>query len=124
MDPLGFGLENFGPTGRWRANYPVIDENGIFNPEGSPVDAAGQLPSGEKFSGPAELKSLILARKDEFLRHFVRKMFGYALGRELNKADDCAINDTLKALAENGYRSSILIEQIVQSYPFQHRFRP
>jgi hypothetical protein len=123
MDPLGFGLENFGPTGRWRTNYPMLEEDGRLNPEGPAVDAAGELPSGDKFTGPAELKSLILARKDEFLRHFVRKMFGYALGRELNKADDCAVSDTLKALAENGYRSSILVEQIVASYPFQHRFR-
>ena len=92
-------------------------------PMGPTVDASGTLPSGEKFAGPAELKTLILARKDEFLRHFVRKMFGYALGRELNKADDCAVADTLKALAENQYRSSVLVDRIVQSYPFQHRFR-
>jgi Protein of unknown function (DUF1585) len=50
-------------------------------------------------------------------------MFGYALGRELNKADDCAVTATLKALAENQYRSSVLIDMVVKSYPFQHRFR-
>ncbi|HTU25954.1 MAG TPA: DUF1588 domain-containing protein, partial [Pirellulales bacterium] len=122
MDPLGFGLENFGPTGRWRSNYPEMTDTGL-NPDGPPVDASGALPSGEKFAGPAELKALILARKDEFLRHFVRKMFGYALGRELNKADDCAIADTLKALADGGYRSSVLVGQVIGSYPFQHRYR-
>jgi hypothetical protein len=122
MDPLGFGLENFGPTGRWRTNYPEVQEGGI-NPDGPLVDASGVLPSGEKFAGPAELKALILARKEEFLRHFVRKMFGYALGRELNKADDCAVAATLKALSENQYRASVLIDMVVQSYPFQHRFR-
>ncbi|HEY1785054.1 MAG TPA: DUF1585 domain-containing protein, partial [Pirellulales bacterium] len=61
-------------------------------------------------------------RKDEFLRHFVRKMFGYALGRELNKADDCAVAATLKALSENQYRASVLVDSVVESYPFQHRF--
>jgi cytochrome c553 len=122
MDPLGFGLENFGPTGRWRTKYPVVGDTG-FDPDGPDVDASGSLPSGENFVGPAELKALILARKDEFLRHFVRKVFGYALGRELNKADDCAVADTLKALAENQYRSSVLVDRVVQSYPFQHRFR-
>ncbi len=122
MDPLGFGLENFGPTGRWRTNYPVVGDSG-FDPDGPAVDASGTLPSGEKFVGAAELKALILARKDEFLRHFVRKMYGYTLGRELNKSDECAVTDTIKALTENGYRASVLVDTVVQSYPFQHRFR-
>jgi hypothetical protein len=40
MDPLGFGLENFDPVGRWRTEH-----------EGKPIDSVGVLPSGEKFEG-------------------------------------------------------------------------
>src|SRR6185295_14080855 len=43
MDPIGFGLENFDPTGKWRDQ--------IAN---QPVDASGVLTSGEKFNGAAE----------------------------------------------------------------------
>lgn len=111
MDPLGFGLENFDAIGRWRNEA-----------EGHPVDAVGKLPSGETFSGPEELKQVLLKRQDEFQRHFIRKLLGFALGRSLNKFDDCVIDDCMKALAENEMRSAVIIEVIASSYPFQHRY--
>ena len=49
MDPLGVGLENFDPLGRWRAEQ-----------DGQPIDSTGVLPTGEKFNGPVELKKLLL----------------------------------------------------------------
>ena len=111
MDPLGFGLENFDPIGRWRTQD-----------DGRPVDALGQLPSGEKFDSPAQLKKVLMARKDEVMVHLTRKMLGYALGRGLNKFDQCVVDDSLKALKADGYRSSAMIETIAVSYPFQHRY--
>ncbi len=111
MDPLGFGLENFDPVGRWRTAVA-----------GEPVDAHGELPSGEKFSGPAELRHALMQRRQEFLRTFCRKMLGYALGRGLDRFDDCVINDCLKALEANDDHSSLLFEQIVLSVPFRYRY--
>jgi mono/diheme cytochrome c family protein len=113
MDPLGFALENFDVLGRWR------DQD-----RDQPIDAKGTLSSGETFSGPAGLKSVLMARKDEVIRHLVKKMVGFAYGRELNRFDDCVVDKTLKALQENNYRASVLVEQIATSYPFQHRFYP
>ena len=95
MDPLGFGLENFDLLGRWRELA-----------DGLPIDASGKLPSGEAFQGPEELKQVLMRRSDEFENHFVRKMIGFALGRELNKFDDCVIEDCLKAAANS--RASIV----------------
>ncbi|QDT71032.1 DUF1592 domain-containing protein [Lacipirellula limnantheis] len=111
MDPLGFGLECFDPTGRWR-----------HHTAGQPVDSSGTLPDGQTFSGPAELKQVLLARRGEFLNNLARKMLGYALGRSLSKFDDCVVRETVKALEANECRSSVLIEQIAMSYPFRHRY--
>lgn len=111
MDPLGFGLENFDPIGRFRS------EQG-----GKPIDAIGELPSGEKFSGPRELRAVLLKRKTEFLRTLSRKMLGYALGRQLYRFDDCVLDDALKALEADHYKASILPERIALSYPFRHRY--
>lgn len=111
MDPLGFGLENFDAIGRWRR----VDHD-------LPIDATGRLPSGESFDGPEQLKAILLNRSAEFERHFIRKLLGFALGRELNKFDLCVVDDCIKALKDNGGRSRVLIEKIALSYPFQHRF--
>ena len=56
------------------------------------------------------------------MNHLTRKMLGYALGRGLNKFDTCVVVDSLKALKADGYRSFAMIETIVLSYPFQHRY--
>jgi hypothetical protein len=54
IDPIGFGLENFDPIGRWRK----VDGN-------KPIDATGVLPDGRTFNGPSELKQRLV--KDELL---------------------------------------------------------
>lgn len=113
MDPLGFGLENFDVLGRWRDTD-----------RGHPIDAQGTLPSGQTFTGPAGLKTLLLERKDDIIKHLVRKMTGYAFGRELNQFDQCVVNRAMEALQKNDYRSSVLVEQIAMSFPFRHRFYP
>jgi len=111
MDPLGFGLENFDPIGRWRDSD--LDQ---------PIDASGVLPTGEAFSGPGELKAILLAQKGAFAHNLSKKMLGYALGRSLTRYDTCVINDSVAALEANDYRPSALINTIILSYPFQHRY--
>lgn len=111
MDPLGFGMENFDVLGRWREAD-----------DGSRIDATGTLPSGQTFTGPTGLKQVLLLRKDDIVRHFARKLTGYAYGRELNHFDNCVINRAMETLKKNNYRSSLLVEEIALSFPFRHRF--
>ena len=82
MDPLGFGMEAFDVLGRYRATEG-----------GQAVDASGVLPSGERFNGPAELKEILLRRRDQVMQHLVRKLTGYAFGRELNKFDEFVLRE-------------------------------
>ena len=110
MDPLGFGLENFDPIGAWR------DRN-----TNAAVDASGQLVSGEKFTGPAELKSLLLERKDAFVRTLTEKLLAYALGRGLEAADWITVREISAAVAADHYRIQRLILEVTRSYPFLYR---
>jgi hypothetical protein len=111
MDPLGFGLENYDPIGRWR-----VDQGGL------PIDAVGALPSGETFNGPQDLKAILLQRKDGFARNLSRKMLGYALGRSLTKFDECVVNDCVAVLQQQEYRPLGMITKIVLSHPFRYRY--
>jgi hypothetical protein len=110
IDPIGFGLENYDLMGRWRTEEA-----------GKPIDAEGQLPDGAKFNGPAELKQVLLARKDEFVRHLTTKMLGYALGRGLTVEDRCTVEEIVRKVKEGEYRSHELVVGIVSSVPFRYR---
>lgn len=110
MDPIGLGLENFDWMGRWRDK----------DDDGSPVDASGALPSGEKFNGPLELRALLMKRKEEFSRQITSKLLGYALGRGLQDGDQCTVQKLMDTMAKNGYQTRTLIRDIVLSTPFRN----
>lgn len=109
IDPLGFALENFDAIGRWR------DEDG-----GKPVDTSSELADGTKFAGPDELRTILLERKDLFIRNLTNKMLGYALGRGLTLKDSCTVDSIVAQLKQNDYRAQTLIEAIVLSVPFRY----
>jgi hypothetical protein len=111
MDALGFGFENFDAIGAWR------DQDGQFA-----INASGSLPGNQQFSGPAELRRLILAdRRDQFVRCLTEKMLIYALGRELSAADECEVRRIGERMAADGYHLHTLVREIVGSLPFQQR---
>jgi hypothetical protein len=112
MDPLGFALENFDATGKWR----TLDIDGV-----SAIDASGALPDGTKFSGPAELRKLLLGRTDQFMNTLIQKMLTYSLGRGVEYYDAPAIRGIRRVAAQSGYRWSAIITGIVKSTPFQMR---
>ena len=114
IDPIGFGLENFDWLGRWRETAE----------DGKPVNTHGVLPSGESFDSPAELRRVLLSKKDEFLRNFVRKVLGYALGRSLDDADQCLVQRLADRLGEDDYRARTLIREVVLSTPFRYKQGP
>ncbi len=111
MDPLGFGLENYDGIGGWR------DKDGEFA-----IDASGELPNGQTFSGPQELKQVLKARQDDFLRCLAEKMLTYGLGRGVEYSDRCTVRDIAAAMAANDYKFSSLILAVVQSDAFQKAF--
>jgi len=111
MDPLGFGLENFDAIGRWRTTDST----------GKPVDAVGKLSTGETFTGPRELKKVLLKRKDDFTRAMTEKMLAYALGRGLETYDQAVIKRITDAVMKDGYRSTTLVAEVAKSYPMRWR---
>jgi hypothetical protein len=111
MDPIGFGLENFDGIGAWR------EQDG-----GADINPAGDLVSGEKFSGPADLRRILLHKKSgDFVRCISEKMLTYALGRGLEYYDKCAIEQISKNVTAKGYKFSVLVGEIARSVPFQMR---
>lgn len=111
IDPPGFALENFDPIGRWRTKYPG----------GKPIDASGQLPSGEKFSDIVGLREALLQHKADFTRTLTQKLLTYACGRKFDAADRPQVEAIATKVGDqrNGLRD--LVEFIVQSEAFRKR---
>jgi hypothetical protein len=107
MDPLGFGLENFDPVGKWRTTYGK-----------APVDAVGVMHDGSTFNGPAELKQLLLKEKEKIARNFSSKLLSYALGRSTLFTDEPALRKLDACLLQNNFDPQLFLIEIVKSYPF------
>jgi cytochrome c553 len=110
IDPIGFGLENFDWMGRWRDTEA----------NGQPVDASGVMPSGERFNGAAELRQILVQRKDDFVRHLTGKTLGYALGRGIQDRDHCTVQRIGEVLRKENYSARALIREVVLSVPFRN----
>lgn len=110
MDPIGFVFENYDAVGAFRT------KDGEF-----PVETAGELPDGAKFSGPEEFKLVLRDRKQQFSRCLLEKLLIYALGRGLEFYDRPVIDRMHSAVAAADYKFSGLVLQIVQSEPFCQR---
>jgi len=110
IDPLGFALENFDATGKFR----VLDS-------GSPVDPSGALADGTTFNGPVEFRKALLSHQDAFLDNMTVKLLTYALGRGVETYDMPAVRRIIREAAAADYRWSALITGIVKSMPFQMR---
>ncbi len=110
MDGLGFGLENFDAIGAFRTK----DGDAA-------IDSSGELPGGVTFAGPAELKQVLLAKKDLYVKCLTEKLLTYALGRGLEYYDRRSVEKIAAATAKNNYRFSALVSELVQSDPFRLR---
>ena len=113
IDPLGFGLDGFDAIGRWRTMK-----------DGIPVDTSGALPDGTKFNSPAQLKKILLSRKEEFVRHAVDKFIAYALGRQLTPYDRVLSRRVTEKVVKDDGSIQTLILELVKSETFLNRRNP
>jgi mono/diheme cytochrome c family protein len=75
MDALGFALEHYDAIGRHRQRD-----------QGGDIDASGELPDGTHLAGLADLKRVVAA-DPAFAETVARKLFVYAVGRDLRPID-------------------------------------
>jgi hypothetical protein len=110
MDTLGFALENYDGTGKWR------DRDGKF-----PIEPGGTLPNGKSFNTPAELRAVLAGDMREFTHCLTEKMMTYALGRGLQRFDRRTVDQAAKAVAADEYRFQTMVFEVVRSLPFQNK---
>jgi hypothetical protein len=108
MDPIGFSLENFDNTGKWR----TLDGK-------TPIDASGVMVDGSRLNGPATLRQALVGHADVFAGVFAERLLTYAAGRGLRPQDMPTVRAITRAAAQNNYRFSSFVLEVVRSAPFQ-----
>jgi len=113
MDPLGFALENFDATGKWRDRDRFA---------GTVIDSSGELPDGTPLKGPDDLRNALLRRPEQFVQTFTERLLMYAMGRKLEYYDMPTVRRIVRGAAHDNYKFSALVQAIVQSEEFKkHR---
>ena len=115
MDPLGFALENFDATGRWRDRDRYA---------GVAIDAAGKLPDGTPVNSPDDVRNALLRKPEQFAQTFTEGLLTYATGRKLEPSDMPTVRRIVHGAAASDYRFSTIVQAIVKSDQFQLKATP
>ena len=108
IDPLGFPLEHFDSTGRWRGKYA----------DGKDVYDSGTTFDHVDISGAKGLLGYLESKDDQVRRTLATKMIGYALGRTTAPSDLSLID---KMVGESGTAPfSQLVIDVVSSRQFRN----
>ncbi len=113
IDPIGFSLENFDPTGAWRSAD-----------DGIKIDATGTLFDGTQLNGPADLRRGILRHREAFLRVFAENLFAYGIGRIPDYRDQPQVRAIVARASKHQDHFSDYILGIVESPAFTERNVP
>ncbi len=108
MDPIGFALENFDGTGRWRTTE-----------DGRTIDASGTLFNGATIDGVVGLRREIAKRPEVFVGVLTEKMLTYAMGRGIEHYDMPAVRKIVRDARASNYRFSSIVLGVARSVPFQ-----
>ncbi len=109
IDPLGFALEHYDSTGRWRDQYA----------DGKPIEDSAALADQTPINGVDGLLSYLKAKEDQVRKTLARKMVGYALGRTILASDQPLIDRMVQAGNQATY--SQLVTEIATSKQFRNR---
>jgi hypothetical protein len=108
LDPLGFAMENFDLTGRWREKYR----------NGREVDSSGKLMRKHTYGGAVDFKDSLLKEKDRYARAFVGHLLRFFTSRELAPGDTLEIERITEKAKVHDYRMKSLIREVILSDAF------
>ncbi len=110
FDPIGFALENFDPSGKWRTQYlAVVDGKQV---KGQKIDSGDMLANGRKFANIDEFRALAAGEGDLLARAVAGQLLVYGTGARLSYADRKAVGE-IAAAARNGRGLRSIVHAVV-----------
>jgi hypothetical protein len=87
IDPMGFPLEHFDSTGRWREAYD----------DGKPIDDRGEMRDKSIIPGVEGLLTYLKSQNKKVELTLAHKLIGYALGRTVQGSDQVLVDKMVAA---------------------------
>ena len=116
IDPPGFAMENFDPSGRWRDRYLLISDG--KRGRGPVVDASYQMPDGQDFKDIDGFKSLVTQRPEKLAANVAEKMIVYGTGAAICFADREAVEEIVEQVADKDYGFRSILHAVVTNEIF------
>ncbi|WP_206028649.1 DUF1592 domain-containing protein [Thalassoroseus pseudoceratinae] len=116
IDPPGFALENFDPSGRWRDRYTVL--KGRKRSKGPKIDPGYVRPDGQKFESLAEYQKLLLEDPEQIAANVAGQLLTYGTGAPVEFADRPAIKQAVEETASDDYGFRSLVKAVATSPSF------
>ena len=116
IDPPGFALENFDPSGRWRTHYGSWKKNIKTRAQ---VNPGFQMSDGKEFIDLAQFKKLVLADKEKLARNVAEKLITYGTGATIQFSDRDDIEACVSRAAKKDYGFKSLLKEVVASDLFR-----
>lgn len=114
MDVIGFGLENFDTTGRWRTTEKVGKKEVA-------IQTGGLLPRGTEFTDVRQLKKILKKYDYKLAKELVSSVLSYGLGRTIEFSDTDDVDGILAKLKPKKYRTGDIIREVAKSELFKRK---
>jgi mono/diheme cytochrome c family protein len=114
IDPPGFALENYDPSGKWRETYNVAGGK----KSKLKVDPSNRMPTGESFNSIDDFKQIVLKHPDKLARGLAEKLVTYGTGATIGFADRQAIDQIVQQASANDYGMRSIVEAVATNILF------
>jgi hypothetical protein len=104
---MGFPLEHFDSTGRWREEYP----------DGKPIDDRGEMLDKSIIPGVQGLLTYLKSQEPKVELTLAHKLIGYALGRTVQGSDQVLVDKMVTA--GSSATMADLVSMVVTSAQFR-----
>ena len=115
IDPPGFALEHFDPSGRWRDSY--VQKNGRKRTQ-LPIDSSFEMPDGRPFQNLAEFKRLVLTDQHRLAHNVAEKLLIYGTGAPVQFADRDEVDQIVQQTKPQDYGLKSILKSVVTSEIF------
>ena len=119
IDPPGFALENFDPSGKWRDNYLIF--NSGRQSRGARIDAGYTMSDGRRFRDVEDFQKLVVAKPATLAANVAEKLLTYGTGSPVTFADRTDIEKVVQQSAESGYGFRSILTNVILSDAFQSK---